>query len=320
MSVRLNLKNALINGDFSYWQRNITFTSIVNDQYFADRFHYIKSGTMVHNISRSTDVPSNAFGIYSMLVDCTTAQASILAGSYAGVLQHIEGNMLRSFKGKKMVLNFWVKATQTGTYCVALRNGTSTKAYVMEYTISTTNTWEKKTLRFTHDTTGTWSYDNEKGLTVVWVIAAGSTFQTTANTWVNGNFLATNNQVNGVSNTVNNFQLADICMVEDNEGQTRNPEFTLAGRDVFEELQLCQRYYEKNGISQPSNFNNHPSKIFWIPYASYKRITPIVDAFNLSSGVLSSIYQPGPEGFNIQAASTTSGNAFFFDWTADAEL
>ena len=314
MSVRLNLKNALINGDFSYWQRNTTFTSIVNDQYFADRFHYIKSGTMVHNISRSTDVPSTAFGIYSMLVDCTTAQASILAGSYAGVLQHIEGNMLRSFKGKKMVLNFWVKATRTGTYCVALRNETSTKAYVMEYTISTTNTWEKKTLRFTHDASGTWSYDNEKGLTVVWTIACGSTFQTTANTWVNGNFLATNNQVNGVSSTDNNFQLSDICLVEDNEGQTRNPEFTLAGRDIFEELQLCQRYYEK--LTADMRLDNSASS----PTGSWqfkvtKRDTPITTNVNgQGSVVISNINHASLGGISNSTGIFGNGS------TANAEL
>lgn len=314
MAVKLDLKNKIINGSLDYWQRNTTFSSIVNDQYFADRFHYIKSGTMVHNISRSTDVPSNAFGIYSMLVDCTTAQASILAGSYAGVLQHIEGNMLRSFKGKKMVLNFWVKATQTGTYCVALRNGTSTKAYVMEYTINTTNTWEKKTLRFTHDTSGTWSYDNEKGLTVVWTIACGSTFQTTANTWVNGDFLATNNQVNGVSSTANNFQLSDICLVEDNEGQTRNPEFTLAGRDIFEELQLCQRYFEK--ITATMTLDNSASS----PQGSWqfkvtKRDTPVVaNVGGVGTVVISNINHACLGGVSNTTSQFGNGS------TADAEL
>lgn len=311
MAVKLDLKNKIINGSLDYWQRNITFTSIVNDQYFADRFHYIKSGTMVHNISRSTDVPSTAFGIYSMLVDCTTAQASILAGSYAGVLQHIEGNMLRSFKGKKMVLNFWVKATQTGTYCVALRNGTSTKTYVMEYIINTTNTWEKKTLRFTHDTSGTWSYDNEKGLTVVWTIACGSTFQTTANTWVNGNFLATNNQVNGVSSTDNNFQLSDICLVEDNEGQTRNPEFTLAGRDIFEELQLCQRYYETRfhfSVIIATISSRKESIPFFVP----KRATPAIAGMGAYGSEQITLNNFVANGIAQQLGAIT--------WTADAEL
>lgn len=244
MTVKLNLNNKIINGAMEYWQRGTSFASIANNAYHTDRFHYIKTGTMVHTVQRSTDVPTSAFGTYSLYADVTTAQSPLLVGSYVGILQHIEGNVLRTFKGKKMVLTFWVKAFKTGTYCVALRNGNSTKAYIMEYTVNASNVWEKKTLRFTHDTSGTWSYNTSIGITIVWTIASGSTFHTSPNTWANGNFLATSNQVNGVDNVANDFYLADICLVEDNEGQTREPDFKLAGRDVFEELQLCQRYYQ----------------------------------------------------------------------------
>jgi len=326
LSVKLELRNKFINGSFEYWQRNTTFTSIANNQYHADRFHYIKTGTMVHNILRSTDVPSSAFGIYSMLINCTTAQSPILAGSYAGVLQHIEGNVLRSFKGKKMVLSFWVKATKTGTYCVALRNGTSTKAYVMEYSVSATNTWEKKTLRFTHDTTGTWAYDNTIGLTVVWTIAAGSTFQTTANTWANGNFLATANQVNGVDNAANNFQLTDVCLQEDNDGQTRTPDFQLAGRDVFEELQLCQRYFEKSynietAVGTVTNVglvtsgaSSGGTTLQMTKFHISKRINPVVTLYSSGTSVVTA--SVGQAGFGTNGGG--SGASFHF--TADAEL
>ena len=350
MSVKLDLRNKLINGSLDYWQRNTTFAAIANNQYHADRFHYIKTGTMVHTVSRSTDVPSSAFGIYSMLVDCTTAQASILAGSYVGVLQHIEGNVLRSFKGKKMVLSFWVKATKTGTYCVALRNGTSTKAYIMEYTVSTTNTWEKKTLRFTHDTTGTWAYDNTIGLTVVWTIAAGSTFQTTANTWANGNFLATANQVNACDAATNDFQLSDTCLQEDNDGQTRTPDFQLAGRDVFDELRLCQRYYEKSyeigtnpgtvtRVNSTSFFQAVGGSADWTStvFRVSKRSTPIATVYAPDSGASGNVTNCGsgntgsanlaasaeiPAGTYIIKWTWTLASAAFIKihWTADAEL
>lgn len=354
MSVKLDLRNKIINGSLDYWQRNTSFASIANNTYHADRFHYIKTGTMVHTVSRSTDVPSSAFGIYSMLVDCTTAQASILAGSYAGVLQHIEGNVLRSFKGRKMVLSFWVKATKTGTYCVALRNGTSTKAYIMEYTVSTTNTWEKKTLRFAHDETGTWAYDNTIGLTVVWTIAAGSTFQTTANTWANGNFLATANQVNACDAATNDFQLSDICLQEDNDGQTRLPDFQLAGRDVFDELRLCQRYYEKSynrdvvpgtiditsagyvlnissGSAQAGSSNTfkiikrgQPSLAVYNPailntLGANSNGVAAAAANTAGTNVSLTIYALGVNGFATYVVAAGSV-AIFFQWTADAEL
>ena len=246
MSVKLDLKNKIINGDFSYFQRGVSFPAIANNIYHADRFHYIKTGAMVQTIARSTDVPTSSNSTYSLLSTVTTIDASIAAGDYTGILQHIEGNVLRSFKSKKMVMTFWVKAFKAGTYCISLRNGTATRSLVLEYTVNASNTWEKKIVRFTHDASGTWSYDNGIGLTAVFVQASGSTFNTTAGTWQNGQFFATANQVNGVDSLSNTFQLADICMVEDNEGQTRVPEFMYAGRDVFEELQLCQRYYLEN--------------------------------------------------------------------------
>jgi hypothetical protein len=158
----------------------------------------------------------------------------------------------------------------------------------MEYTVSATNTWEKKTLRFTHDATGAWSYDNTIGLTVVWTIAAGSTFQTTANTWANGNFLATVNQANGVDSIANNFQLTDICLQEDNDGQTRVPDFQLAGRDVFDELRLCQRYYEVLSASIAGTWSSAiTGRCGWF-YKCTKRISPIITLIGSSGTVYSS--------------------------------
>lgn len=254
---KLNLNNALINGDFTYWQRNTSFTSVANDAYTADRWLYKKSGTMVHNILRSTDVPTTAFGIYSLELDVTTAQASIGATDNVAIRQRIEGNILRNIKGKKIALSFWVKAVKTGTYCVAIRNGANTRSYIMEYSVSAASTWEKKTLRFTHNTAGTWAYDNTSGMAVVFTLAAGSSLTTTADTWTNGDYLATANQVNGVDSTLNSFWLSDVCLVQDNEGQTRESDFVLAGRDIFEELQLCQRYYEKGGNTFPGQTTVH---------------------------------------------------------------
>ena len=103
MTVKLQLQNKLINGCFEYWQRNTSFASVADLVYTADRWRYAKVGTMVHTISRSTDVPVSAFGAYSLLTDVTTAQAVIGTGDASLIFQRIEGNVLRSFKNKKMV-------------------------------------------------------------------------------------------------------------------------------------------------------------------------------------------------------------------------
>ena len=346
--VKLQLQNKIINGGFDYFQRGTSFTSIVNNAYHADRFHYIKSGAVVHNIARSTDVPSSSTSLYSLQASITTADASIVAGDYSGILQHIEGNVLRSFEGKSMVMTFWVKATKTGTYCVALRNGTSTLAYVMEYTVNASNVWEKKTLRFTHSMAGTWAYDTGIGLTVVWTFAAGSTFQTSANSWNSGNFLATANQVNGTDSVSNNFFLSDVCLVEDNDGKTRVPDFMYAGRDMFEELQLCQRYYEKsydvdtapgsatdNGCINCRAGGAGGGPIV-LTYKNRKRATPTIRVYSPATGTIDTARNDNSVSdisatyavFGVGSGQThtilnISGNAnhqLRYQWTADAEL
>ncbi len=326
MSVKLNLKNALINGDFSYWQRNTTFATIADNAYTADRWVYRKTGTMVHTVSRSSDVPSSAFGIYSLLSDCTTAQASIGANDYTLISQRIEGSILRSFKNKKVVLSFWVKSTKTGTFCISIRNATDTRSLIKEYTVSASNTWEKKIVRFRHDSFGTWDYTNGIGLKLGFVLACGSNLTSTKDSWQNGNFLATANQATTCDNIANNFQLADICLQEDNEGQTRTPDFQLAGRDIFEELQLCQRYYEITGtisltFNSPGAFSSASQGY---PFKTSKRFNPLLTLLtNTSAGPVGAAQLTGidPAGFLFTITSTGGGNlSRTITVSADAEL
>lgn len=344
MSVKLKLNQALINGDFSYFQRGVSFAAITDLAYTADRWQYTKNGTMVHTISRSSDVPSSAFGIYSLLATPTTAQASILAGNYIAIQQKIEGNMLRAFKGKKLILSFYVKAYKTGTYCVSFRNGDNTKSLIKEYTINASNTWEQKTIRITHDASGTWLYDTGVGMNVSFVIAAGSTFQGSKDAWLSGNYMATSNQANGVDNILDTFQITDVCLVEDNDGQTRTPDFTLAARDVFGELLLCQRYYEKSydltvapgtagatgriGVTAGDATNVLPPVRFLL-----KRATPIVTLYNQGTGTSGQIRRytgstslaatastPSLSTTGDIAATVVAGALYDLHFTADAEL
>jgi hypothetical protein len=321
MNVKLDLKNKIINGSFDYWQRNTSFAAIANNAYHADRFHYAKAGAMVHTIARSTDVPASSSSLYSLLATTTTIDAAIASTDFVCVLQHVEGNVLRSFKSKKMVMTFWVKAFKAGTYCISIRNGTATRSLVLEYTVNASNTWEKKTVRFTHDASGTWAYDTSIGLTACFVIASGSSFNTTAGSWQNGQFFATANQVNGVDSLSNSFQLTDICMVEDNEGQTRVPDFMYAGRDVFDELRLCTRYYELLSGSglilggayiTSTTIGTFAGKVF-----EQKRAVPLVSY----TGALTSVrtYVATVQSVSVITATGTADGAVTFTVTSLAQ-
>jgi hypothetical protein len=246
ISVNVFRKNAIINGDFNVWQRGNTFVSVADGAYTADRFGYSNNTAATHTMSRSTDVPTVAQAgrlfNYSLLVDCTNLDSSISAPDLCGIYQIIEGYNFLPLAQKIFTLSFWVKATKTGTYCVAFKNnGTgsvSDRSYVAEYTVSVSDTWEYKTITVSASpSAGTWNYTNGRGLIVAWALAASSTYQTTANAWNTGNFNATANQVNACDSTANDFRL---CGVQLELGSTATD---FEYRSFQDEIQLCQRYY-----------------------------------------------------------------------------
>ncbi len=91
-------KNLIINGDFDIWQRGTSFAAAANATFTADRWKYIKTGTMVHTISRSTDVPTVAesghLSNYSLLADCTTVDSSADATDRCGMRYNMKGMIL----------------------------------------------------------------------------------------------------------------------------------------------------------------------------------------------------------------------------------
>ncbi len=238
-------KNAIINGDLNIWQRGTSFISVVNASYTADRWIYLKSGTMVHDISRSTDVPtfSQAGRVfnYSILVDCQTIQSSISAGDYCFLGQIIEGFNWLPLAQKTITLSFWVKATKIGTYCASLSNVATDRSYTSEYVINASDTWEFKTITFTASpSAGTWDYSNGMGIRMNFVLACGSTRQTTNNSWQPGNYNATANQVNACDNAANNFR---VCGIQLECGSVATD---FEQRSFQQEINLCQRYYQKS--------------------------------------------------------------------------
>lgn len=241
-------KNAIIGGDFSTnpWQRGTSFAAIVTGAYSADRWAYSATGAMVHTISQSADAPTVAqagrLTNHCLLVDCTTADASLAAGDLTVVRQKIEGYNFLPLAQKAMTCSFWHKHTKTGTYCVAFRNSGSDRSYVAEYTQAVTDTWELATITniTASPSAGTWDYTNGIGLDVIFVLAAGSNFNAAVvNTWNSLDDFATTNQVNATDSTANNFRIALVQLEAGSVATEFDP------RTVQEELALCQRYYQK---------------------------------------------------------------------------
>ncbi len=340
-------RNRIINADMRISQRNTSFASVANGQYTLDRYVYYKVGAMVHTISRDTDAPSVAQAGYlfqnSLRMNLTTPDTAIAVGDVCAITQKIEGYNWAPLAQKAFTLSFWVKATLTGTYCVAFQNSTNDRSYVAEYTINATNTWEKKTINVAASpASGTWNYDNGNGLEVNWTIAAGSNYQQTPGTWQAnaGAKYATSNQVNGTNTGATDFRLTGIMLVG---GTVADPGFGTFADGFEDELTACKRYAHSSyalgtawftltlANSEYSRYNGSVNMSSTWKFPTVMRVAPTMTLINPVNGGASArqtdiaadvVFVDGGTSTNGAwvAFNTGSMSIYRWHWVLDAEL
>ena len=208
-------RNFIIDGNFSQWPEGTTKVQANNTYgHLLWKAAVQNSGAGFSSV-RSTDVPtvaqSKVQSLYSMQMDCTTADTSLGSAELFAVHTHITGWDYQHLHGQQVTLAFWVKATITGTSCVYFQNSALSRSYVSEFTISASNTWEYKTITLTLDSSGTWLFDKNIGLRVGFALShTGTSYHGTNNTWESARDHATSNQVNHASSTSNNFFVSQI--------------------------------------------------------------------------------------------------------------
>lgn len=235
-------RNKIVNGHPIVAQRGTSFAAPASAAYNLDMWQNLNTSAGVFTISQQTDVPSSNIFQSSLRLAVTTADASIAAGDLAVLRQWIEGYNVRDLIGQTFCVSFWVRSTKTGTHCLSLRNSGTDRSYILEYTVNTTNTWEYKTVVVSGGliTAGTWNWTNGQGLSVDFVLAAGTTYQGTAGSWLSSNSYATSNQVNCLDSTSNIFAITGVQL---ELGGAASP---FEQRPIAQEIALCQRYYEKS--------------------------------------------------------------------------
>lgn len=243
-------KNKIINGKMAIAQRGtsaVTVNDSDNRRFAVDRFFGIGMASAgVFTVSQQTDVPSNNEFQNSFRVTVTTADTAITASDRYNVGYIVEGYDTRDLIGRTFTLSFWVRSAKTGIHCIAFRNGGLDRSYVVEYTINAANTWEQKSITVTGGliTAGAWDWTNGAGLRIDWMLAAGSSLQTTPNAWQTGNLLATANQVNCLDTVGNIFAITGVQL---EVGEVATP---FEHRNYGSEVSLCQRYYWKRSSVQ----------------------------------------------------------------------
>jgi hypothetical protein len=249
-----NFRNIIINGDMSIAQRGTSATGITTQDYYTvDRFvtRNVSSGTWTQ--TQSTDVPSGQGFAKSIKMDCTTAQAS---PSELAIRQRFEGQNLQYLKygtssAQSLTFSFWVKSNKTGTYIVEINATGNSRQISKSYTISSANTWEKKTITFPGDTSSALANDNSNELSVRWWLAAGSswssgTLNTSWNSITNANRAV--GQVNLADSTSNEWYVTGVQL----EAGTSASDFEFLPNDINKNR--CYRYFQKLSVVL-MNFN-----------------------------------------------------------------
>jgi len=244
----------IINGAMTVAQRSVSAVAAGNPNYpSVDRYKAWEGTDGAYTVEQSTDAPTGF--TKSLKAQVTTADTSLAAGQYAQILQNIEAQDCQHLDyglstAKTLTLSFWVKSSKTGTYCITAykedsTGSASTLLFPKEYTISSANTWEHKTITIEPDSqikaaTGAIDDDSGVGIAIYWNLAQGSTYTGgTDGTWsANTNHFATTNQVNWMDNTSNNFYLTGVQL----EVGTEATDFE--HRSFGDELLRCKRYFE----------------------------------------------------------------------------
>jgi hypothetical protein len=248
-------RNVVINGAMQVAQRGTSVASITTSGYrTADRWRLAVDALGTHTATIENDAPTGSGFRKSWKLNCTTADASPAATDNLFLETILEGQNVQQFlKGtssaKQFTLSFWVKSNATGTYAVNLIDNDNTRQVAATYTISASATWEKKTITFPADTTGSFDNDNAASLYVQFWLGAGSNYTsgTLATTWASvTNANRAVGQTNLAAATNNYWQITGVQL---EAGAVATPfEF----EDYGVTLAKCERYFQRiiNGADQ----------------------------------------------------------------------
>jgi len=316
-------RNILINGDMSLAQRGTSITGISTNTYTLDRW-ITEGDDATITVSRDTSVPtgSDAQGFRTSLkVAVTSAISSVSAADEQKIGQRIEGQMLQTLKygtsaAESATLSFWVRSNITGTYAIQFQDDDNDKVQTKTYTISSADTWEKKTVTIAANTSNTLDNDSSRSFRVLWWLTAGSNFtgdSSSSGAWTarssNLDTIAYGHNVNVMSSTSNTFYMTG-CQFE--VGATAS-DFEFLPKDV--NTTRCQRYFQKsyaldttpgtatdNGVRWTGGSSENGSNISFLPnFMTTMRSSPTVTGYA----------RDGTSGEGYYARNGASGNGTF---------
>ena len=290
-----SFRNLIINGDCKIGQKINTDTIAANTT-CADMF-VIDCTTGGGNPSGFTMNISNGGPVgftKNQKVIAGSSTWTPASGNIAYMQHNIEaGTAARCSFGNSnalaVTLSFYVLSNVTGEYSVALTNNTSARVhdnasrnYISSYTISSADTWERKTITFPGDTSGTWATTGVgAGMCPVWDLGSGTDHEASTGSWQNGADFRKASTVK-MGDTANSYWHITGIQLEVGSSATDYEHRTPA-----DEMRNVRRYYctyvgqDGNGNNEPFLVGHHASSSQFIAELVYPvamRTTPSIDA------------------------------------------
>jgi hypothetical protein len=320
---RVAANNLVINGGMEVHQRanSPSVDSSVSGAFMTDGMKMFvgSTGAAVLTLSQVADAPAGFK--YSAKATVTTADATISnPNDYVLFRWAIEGYRCAALQwgtgsASSISIGFWIKANRTGTYSGSVINANFDQSYAFSFTINSSGTWEYKTVTIAGDTAGTWNTTNGAGMYFTLAMACNSDYLGTAGSWNPtssfGFVYGVTGTTNGVAATSDYMQITGVSVVPGTVPvpQELSPYVFLS---FPEELQRCQRYYEKsfNYTVAPAQNSSDFKGTFIIPAtragASVNFSAPLVFKVRKRANPTFTFYNP--IAANAQAIDTDGGN------------
>ena len=315
-------RNMIINGAQTVSQRGTSTTSVTSSAYFTDRWQLNFSGTIgAATVTQATDSDLPGFP-KNLKIDVTTADASIADADRLLLRYAMEGHDAQRMKkgtasAEQVTLSFWVKATKTGTNVVEFFDNDNSRHTNAQYTVSSSDTWEYKTMTFPADTTGVLGDDNGASIFIFFGIACGAnhTSGTIQPGWVasvGANRFA--GQVNNFDSTSNNFQITGVQL---ECGEAATP---FEYESYTETLLKCQRYFTKIAPRVNSatvrGYNASGAVVGdWFSLPTQMRTEPtcaITGTWAVSNCGQPAFQSFSVDGFMLGATTSSAADTFFY--------
>jgi hypothetical protein len=276
-------RNAIINGNFDFWQRRTSFSGSQSG-FVADRWQTVVTGS-THDTSQQaftvgqTAVPNNPRFF------CRVAAASVPGtGNFCYLRQPIED--VRTFAGQTCTVTFWAKADAARSIAVELMQQFGTLVTPQVTGIGATKvtlgtSWQKITVTAQVPSIANKALGNDSDTSLELLIwfDAGANF---------------NSRTASLGQQSGTF---DIAQVQIEAGPAPTP---FERRPQAVELDLCQRYYELSAYAIPASGLRVMGQ-----WSSKKRTTPDIQIEEVLDGSGGTVIPVGVNAFRVSTYATT---------------